>query len=128
MPEVLPIDAHDPRGVVAVEHRHDLADPPLRERAVAVPEAAGREALVAIQEDELTGPTRLDVRAHRSRVVGVQERETWLARDRIPQQGPQLLVTEQVDLLVRIGERVAVVRCEDDECVARWAVAEGALE
>ena len=65
---------------------------------------------------------------HAIGLVGVEEGEARLTRDRIAQQVPQLAVADEVDEPVGIGRRVAVIGGKHHEGVAGLAPAQGALE
>src|SRR6266540_1612431 len=124
----LPLDLHDRRRALAVEEPAHLADAPTRDRRIAASEQPGRDQLLAIEEREDPGPTPLDVPAHEIRMVGVKEHQARLAGERVAQQRAQVLVVDEIHELVGIGRGVAVVRGEQDERVAPFAVGERAAQ
>ena len=116
--ERLAIDFDDARGAITTEHREDFTDPLPREVGFAAPEEAGCDRFLAIQKEERRGIAALEVLFDAIGLVGVEERETRLTGDGVPKQRPELLVADQVDELVRVGERMAMVGRQQHKRVA----------
>ena len=119
MSEGLAIDSYDARGAIATEHREDVSDPLPRDVGFAAPKKTGRDRFLAIQEEERRGVAPLEVLFDAIGLVRMQERETRLTRDWVAKQRAELLVADEVDELVRVSERVAMVGRQQHERVAR---------
>src|SRR3989442_462326 len=116
-PHPLP-GSHPLSPAIPRERGEGLSYPLPRDPGVAAPEQVGRDRFLAIQEEERARIAALEVLLYPIGLVGVKKGQTWLSGDGVAQQRPELLVTDEVDELVRIGERVAMVRSEQDERVA----------
>ena len=119
----LAVHADDARGAIVAEHREHLSDPLARERRIAAAEEPRLDRLIAVDQEERPGIGVFEVRLHVGRAIGVQEDEARLAGDRIAEQRAQLAVGLEVDEPGRVDARVAVVRRDDDERVARLPIA-----
>src|SRR6059036_1425419 len=88
MADGLAVDFDDARAAITTEHREDLSDPLPRDIRLAAPEEAGRDRLLAVQEEKGVGVETLEVLLHSIGVVGVQERKTRLSCDGIAKHRP----------------------------------------
>ena len=128
MTKRLAVDFHDARGAVAAQHREDFTDPLASDIRRAAAEESGRDGLLSIQEEERLRVAALEMLFHAIGLVGMQERETRLSGDRVPQERPKLLVSDEIDKPIGVGECMPVIGREDDERVARRSRPDCALQ
>src|SRR2546423_15224303 len=113
--EGLTVNANDARSAIVDQHREHLTDAPPRDLGIAPAEQSRIDRLVAVDEEERARIAALQVLLHARRLVGMQEDQARLARERITQEVAQLGIADEIDELVGVGEGVPVIGGEEHE-------------